>query len=330
MTTAHPRLPRFLPLGLLPLTLPTLLVVGCSSPQEEKPEPIFDNAVVAETFDVDKDVASLFLQLDKALIAWNKLTLEADDPREAQKAQAIREDITFKSTRYQSDLIKALESGPPFQRQIAALALGFSEVKSLPSDARDPERAHRVSPLIPLQAALDDPVPAVVSNAVLGIGLQASASTPTERLITLLATSEDTTLRSNASWTLKRLADAGAPMPGILPVARRALSDQEPGVRSQCALILARHQDPDSVESLAGLLRDEYNAPAFAAARGLAYIGSRNDRLRGACARALVGGLQDTRSEVQDAVLSNLIALSERNFGKHAIAEWQRWASRLP
>ncbi len=304
--------------------------VSCSSTPEKEAKPIYENAVVADTFDVDKDVASLFLQLDRALIAWNKLTLEADDPREAQKAQALKEDITFKSTRYQKDLIQALESGPPFQRQIAALALGFSEVKALPSDARDQARAHRISPMVPLQAALNDPLPAVVSNALLAIGLQADPNTPTEQMITLLATSEDNTLRANASWALKRLADVGAPMPGVLPVARRALSDAEAGVRSQCALILARHQDPEAIDSLAGLLRDETNAPAFAAARGLAYIGSRNDPLKGACARALVDALEDTRPEVQGAVLSNLIALSERNFGKHEIAEWRRWAARLP
>jgi len=304
--------------------------LACSGPaKNDKPEPKMTQPVVSTSDTSATDVNGVFLHLDLALKAWNQYFLTAAVPAEAHRAEKLEEDIRFNATRYQVDLIEALESGPPFRRQIAALALGFSEVRSLPSDARDPGRAHRVSPVVPLLAALNDPVPEVVSNALLGLGLQAYRDMPTARIVDLLATSPQSTLRINASWALKKLADAGAPLEGVGPVVQRALADEEPAVRAQAALIVARLEDAEAIPALSLLLRDEKNLPAAAAVRALSFMASRNDDLKGTCVRALTAAMGEVRPEIRAAIMSNLTNLSGRNYGERADEEWKRWAESL-
>ena len=299
-------------------------------PQAGKAKPIMTNATVSTGGSDQETLNVVFLQLDSNIARWSALKVSGSLPSDAKKYQALQEDIQFRATRYQVDLIQALETGAPPRRQVAALALGFSEPKSLPSDVRDPLRANRVSPIPALLAALNDEVPEVVSNAVYALGIKGDPTIPTAGIIEFLSTSPHKDLRTNAAWTLAELAQKGAPLEGVLPVARRALADKAPAVRSQAAVILAAKLDGEAIISLAGLIRDEINLPALAAVRGLAYMGSKDIKLKGKVARALVDAMDQTRPEVRSSILANLVQLSSLNYGPKATEEWKRWANNIP
>ncbi|MFT5059341.1 MAG: hypothetical protein ACI89E_002124 [Planctomycetota bacterium] len=323
-------LPTHMPTLRFILAATSLLLAACASTPEDDAPPIYGQPSVSLGADEDVNINSLFIQLDLAQRYWSNLQITAKDSTEKHRATKIEEDIRFRATRHQADLIEALETGPPFQRQIAAFALGFSEVRELPSDARDKLRAHRIDPVGPLTAALQDPDPRVVANAAYALGLRATPSAPTSQLIQLLSTSPSNEVRYNASYALKQMVAAGARPEGLVTIARRGLTDIEHGVRSHAAQILALLMDFDSVEDLAMVLRDEKNLPAAAASRCLTFMGYRSKAHLGICARALAKALPEVRPAVRTWVLADLVSLADRNYGENADDEWLRWANDLP
>ncbi len=312
------------------LATPLLFAACASAPKEEVDQkPRYGKPSVSLGADEEVNVDNLFIRLDLAQRYWSNLQITAKDSTEKHRVDEVKKDIIFRATRHQADLITALETGPPSQRQIAAFALGFSEVRELPSDARDSARAHRIDPVGPLTAALQDPVPTVVANAAYALGLLARADAPTSQLVQLLDSSPDKDVRINASWALIRLVAEGARPEGLAAVARRALSDEIHGVRSHAAQIIAHLGDYDSIDALAAVLRDEKNLPAAAASRCLAYMGHGSKQHLGTCARALAGALPDVRPAVRTWLLADLISLAGRNYGENADEEWLRWATDL-
>ena len=301
-----------------------------SKPDSNKPKRVMTDPTVTTGDGTEASINEIYLKLDASIARWSVLKLSGSLPSDAKKYQALQEDIQYTATRYQVDLIEALETGPPPRRQVAALALGFSEAKSLPSDERDPSKASRVSPIPALLAALNDDVPEVVANAIYALGIKGDASIPTARIIEFLATSSHNALRTNAAWTLAELAQKGAPLDGVLPVARRALADEAASVRSQAVVILAAKLDGESIPALAGVIRDERNLPALAAIRGLAYMGSKDIKLKGKAARALVNSMDQVRPEIRSQLLANLVQLSNLNYGPKATDEWKSWANNIP
>ncbi|MCA9002955.1 MAG: hypothetical protein KDB61_13605, partial [Planctomycetes bacterium] len=206
----------------LTLAAATVLLAACTSTpkkQDAADARHFGDASVTTGGKGQDPASDLFIRLDLAQRAWSNLQVTAKDSTEIHRANKIEEDIRFRATRHQAELITALETGPPPQRQIAAFALGFSEVRDLPSDARDGKPVHRVDPVGPLTAALQDPVPGVVANAAYGLGLQAKATAPTSQLVQLLGTSPSADVRNNASWALLRMVAAGARPEGLAEVA---------------------------------------------------------------------------------------------------------------
>ncbi len=309
------------------------ILAACSStPNKELPEGAtkLKQPTISLGPDEEVSVSDLFIRLDLAQRYWSNLQITAKDSTESHRAKKIKEDIQFRATRHQADLIKALETGPPSQRQIAAFALGFSEVRELPSDERDEKRRHRIDPVGPLTAALQDPHPQVVANAAYALGLQAKATAPTSQLVQLLASSPDAQVRNNSSWALLKMVTSGARPEGLAPIVRRALSDSEHGVRSHSAQIIAHLMDFDSINDLAQVLRDEKNLPAAAASRCLTYMGHRSKEHLGACARALAEALPKVRPDVRTWLLADLVSLADRNYGENADDEWLRWANDIP
>lgn len=312
------------------LAAPLIFAACASTPKEEiDQKPRYGKPSVSLGADEEVNVDNLFIRLDLAQRYWSNLRVTAKDSTEKHRVGEVEKDIRFRATRHQTDLILALETGPPSQRQIAAFALGFSEVRELPSDVRDTTRSHRVDPVGPLTAALQDPVPQVVANAAYAIGLQARADAPSSQLVQLLDSSPSSEVRINASWALVRLIAAGARPEGLAEIARRALSDEVHGVRAHAAQILGRLSDYDSIDALATVLRDEENLPAATASRFLTYMGHRSKPHLGACARALAEALPDVRPAVRTWLLADLITLAGRNYGENADDEWLRWANGL-
>ena len=100
-------------------------------------------------------------------------------------------------------------------------------------------------------------------------------------------------------------------------------------VRTQCALILARLEDTESIDALAILLYDETPIVSSSAARALAYIGRKVDTSKGDAARALVTALIEGDRAMRLRVHPALVELSRRDYELDT-EEWSRWVARLP
>jgi hypothetical protein len=256
----------------------------------------------------------LFLaEINNAIRAWTNLTMTAVDAEERRNALLLEKDLMRRTYRRRDELIHELELGPAANRVVAASALGFT---------RAPEA------LSPLLAALDDPVADVRSNALLGLSLLGQADTPLERVCELMRPSEEPWVRANAAMCASSLVNAGAQSDCLLGAARAGLMDGEPGVRSQCALILATLLDGESMDILEDLLYDDVPLVNAAAARAIAYVGSEVPAEKADAARALVKAYLASEGALRRNLIDAMTRLSGRTFGDDD-EEWRAWAQRL-
>ncbi len=269
---------------------------------------------IVEATNTPDAIGTLLAKLDASIRAWTTLTMTAGTADERRKASLLEQNLMYLTHNRVNELIEQLETGPLYNQIVAAAALGFT---------RDPE-AH--SPLI---AALENTNSDVVSNALLGIALLGRIDTPLERVCGLLRTSPDAWVRSNAAQCLSSLTQAGARSDCVLATARAGLADEEPVVRSQCALILANQLDTESIPSLEALLQDRVTLVAAASARALAYIGVQLPPLKGVAARALAAAYSQPSDAMRPHLRQSLIELAGVNYGE-APEEWSAWSRELP
>jgi HEAT repeat protein len=253
------------------------------------------------------------LELDGLLRAWNqsKLSANADDE---PKHRALDLDLRRGARQRLDLLIELLETGAPRNRQVAAMAIGFS----------GSERA-----LPPLLAALDDELPAVVQNALIGLGLLAQADTPLEKIRRLLLEAPESKTRNNAGFALQRLLEVGVRSPGLLDDLRLALIDPEPGVRVQAATSLRLLQDPKALPDLADRLQDNEDLVAVAAARAMRRIGQEIDAECGRCARNLFEAWKEAKGNRKAALQYEMAVLRRGDLGDKE-EDWREWAYKLP
>jgi HEAT repeats len=259
-------------------------------------------------------IGTLLAKLDASIRAWTTLMMTAETADERRKASLLEQNLMFLTHNRVDELVEQLETGPLYNQIVAAAALGFT---------RDPQ-AH--SPLI---AALENPNSDVVSNALLGIALLGRIDTPLERVCTLLRTSPDAWVRSNAAQCLSSLVRNGAQSECVLATARAGLADEEPVVRSQCALILANQLDTESIPSLEALLQDRVTLVGAASARAIAHIGAQSPAHKGAAGRALTAAFSRTSDALRPHLLQSLIDLAGGSYGE-APEEWSAWSRDLP
>jgi HEAT repeat protein len=295
-----------------------LLVGGCASTPEEPVSRDEDLSLPGDRAraraGVEVQAIGMFLrEINARIRAWTQLTMTARTAEQRLRVSLLEQDLTLRTNERRDEIIHELESGPRANRIIAASALGFTHASE----------AHS-----PLLAALEDPDVEIQNNALLGLTLLGRADTPLERVCELLSGGGDGWVRSNAASCASTLVNAGARSDCLLDAARGGLSDVEPGVRSQCALILATLVDTESMDRLAGLLHDEIPLVRAAAVRAIAHIGSESPPHKAAAARELVQVYTQSsgtfRSQVQEALMN----LSGRAYGADE-KEWVEWARRL-
>ena len=263
----------------------------------------------------DDSTGKYLADLSTSMNAWMDKTMTATTRQERNKQGLLELNIRERVRNRQAEILTELETGPVKNRIIAAAAIGFSN---------DP------AVLSPLLAALDDPNEKVVSNALLGLTVLGSPDTPLGRVAELMTYSTDPKTRWSASNCARTLVEAGADSAPVLSAARSGLTDvEEPMVRTQCALILARLKDVDSIDALALLLYDETPIVSVSAAKSLAYLGREVDTAKGDAARALVTAMAEGDRQLRLRVHPSLVELSHRNF-ELDIEEWQDWVARLP
>ena len=310
-----PRSPRF---DRLALAQVLLVLVGCASTSskstdktEARDRPAGE---IIEATNQPVPIGKLLVEIDASIRAWNNLLLTADTAEERRKARMLEDNLSRVAHQRRAEIIEQLESGPLNNRVVAASALGFT---------RD------VQAQSPLIAALDDAYPEVVSNALLGLMLLGRTDTPLDPICRLMQSSPDESIRRNAAQCLGSLVQAGARSECVRQAARQGLSDAEPGVRSQSAILLAILLDTESLPTLCDLLSDEVPLVAAAAARAVAYIGEESPPQKGVAARALSRAFGNAKGTMRDHFRRALVSLAGVDRGDEA-KEWAEWANRLP
>lgn len=266
--------------------------------------------------DPSPDSIGYFLsEFDASLRAWNNLRLAGRGAEDERTRRGLEKEMGQRARKRQDELLRELEAGPPANRAVAAVALGFT---------------HDPAALSPLCAALSDTEDDVVLNALLGLGVLASPDTPLGEVTYLLRNDPDPWIRSNAAFALQSVVAAGAAGTDALERAcRDALADAEAGVRAQCASTLGLLGDAASVDDLGDLLYDDAPLVAAASASALARIGSATPAAKGSAARLLADALGRTKARRRSHLYDALKRLAEANLGDEPEA-WQDWARRLP
>lgn len=305
--------------SVLPIVA-TLCVLAASCSSAQKRDETTDGeaqtvpGVIAATNE-PAPIGKVLADVDGQIRAWNNLLLTAGTAEERRKARGLEDSLSMITHKRRAEIIEQLESGPLANRVIAASALGFT---------RDVEAQ---SPLI---AALDDSHPDVVGNALLGLMLLGRQDTPLDSICRLMQSSSDEGVRRNAAQCAASLVNAGAQADCVLPAARQGLSDDDAGVRSQCILLLGSLVDTTSLPTLCDHLSDPIPLVASAAARAVAYIGSKSPPDKGLAARALASAYAQSEEAAELAYLRRaLVQLSGKDRGEDPI-EWGKWAQRLP
>ena len=172
-------------------------------------------------------------------------------------------------------------------------------------------------------------IPEVVETEITGLLVPPRDASALGSAVVRLLRDPDPWTRNNAAFALLALARAGSTSVELVETARAALADTEPGVRAQCASALGVVADEGALEVLAGLLQDEANLVALAAAAALARIGREHPPQKGTAARALANALDEVRSDRRHHVLGALRWLADADFGTDA-QPWREWAYKLP
>ena len=293
-----------------------LLLPSCASTAEPEPAlpPLpFEGSIERE---LPASTGELLMETDGILRAWTQAKL--DPGEDGRKRRALEEELRRISTARFEELVSELETGPQKNRQVAAMALGFSG---------------REEALGPMLAALDDDWEEVRQNAMLGLGLLSDPATPLEPLLRELSGGEVGLTRNNAAFAVLRLVSDHEELRTTEDMAqtlRSALHDPEPGVRVQAATTLRLVDDGGSLEDLGDRIADDQPLVAVAALRAVGAIGERVDTSRGRAARLLYEAWRDHKGTLRTRAKIEMLRLSGGLDYGEVEADWRDWAYRMP
>lgn len=290
------------------------LLAACSSSSSEPEKYPGPQEYVEPPEPTDSPIGKLLADFDGTLRYWTNLMLAARTEEQRREARELEAIMGVQAVRRFDELVVELQTGPARNRQRAAAALGFSRDRAA---------------LAPLLAALDDPDPDVVHNALLGLTLLGFPETPHEAIVALLESHPDPETRSNAAYALRSFVEAGQDPVPYLGTVRAALHDESPGVRVQCALIAGLAGDTASIERLSDMTHQTETLVAFAAVQALQMIGQVDDRAKGTVARSLVECWRAADGALEQRLRLALVRLAGLDYGEEE-EEWIEWAQRLP
>ena len=278
-------------------------------------------------------------EVGKRIQAWSRARLDGDD----DQLRLLSEVLEFECAKRQGELIEQLESGPPRNRALAAVALGYAKRQNqLQNDLSTIQIDKGSTSLGPLLAAIDDPDPKVAANALMGIGILERPETPLEPITRALSEGTTASVRSNAAFAITAIAKAAR---GVhrgggqdldedqRTLGRSAcvhgLGDADLGVRVQCAAALGLLGNESTIAFLGDRLDDEVALVSQAASVALVRLARDDTKLKGKVARLLANRLDNVRPTRRDTVLYGLVLLAGRQMGD-STEVWQDWARRLP
>lgn len=293
-----------------------LLVASCASTGDTPVPGTPEKDPVRPELREEAPIGMFLAEADSAIQSWCNLALTASTPARRNQMRMLEQVLNDRMARRCDELVRELSSGPPINRIRAAAALGFSG---------------KVEAQSPLLAALSDPQPDVAHNALLGLAVLARADTPLDEVCRRAEFDSDPQTRAQAAFALRAIVNAGGSGDCARGTARRGLSDPEPFVRSQCALVLGLLADGESVPALTGMLKDEHAHVQSAAAEGLLLMVERDATQKGPVGRALVSTWLEARSKdpLKRITMDTLVQISDVNYGDD-VMHWNEWAKRLP
>jgi len=260
-------------------------------------------------------IGYLLAEFDRRMSMWSSLKNEKRNEGDALKIKLLHEELRRKARKELGRLVRTLETDDARKnREVAAAALGFSD---------DP------AVLSPLLAALADADNSVIQKALFGLGILASAETPTQQITYIMTSHPDPITRTNAAYALLRVTERGVRDEEIVADCRSALFDTEAGVRAQAAGILGVVKDADSVDALGDLLTDKVNLVAKAAASSLVNIGASESDQKAKVARLLVDAYERSSQRRRPWIRAQMAFLADQDLGPE-LSGWLDWAYRLP
>lgn len=305
-------MPHRCPRPLAPLAA-VLLAACSSSPSGSEPYP-GPQEYVEPPEQVDTPLGKFLADFDGMMRYWTNLMLVARSEEQRRESRELELFMGVQAVRRFDELVLALQTGPARNRQRAAAALGFSRDRAA---------------LGHLVAALGDPDPDVVHNALLGLTLLGFPETPHEAVVVLLRDSPDPQTRSNAASALRTFVEAGQDPSPYLGSVRAALHDDSGGVRVQCALLVGLAVDRESVERLSDMTHQSEPLVTSAAVEALLMIGKGDDHAKGSVARHLVARWRGADKQLELRLRLAMVQLAGIDYGDDETL-WIEWAQRLP
>ena len=303
--------------ALAALLLPLALLTGACRSTEPDAEvvefPSVDGKFTQTGVQAEDTVGFLMARLGQEVQVWSNLKQRNRDEEDERRLRGVEGWLREKTQWRLAEILTELESGPPQNRAVAAVAVGFSGAEAAQS---------------PLLAALDDRDAQVVSNALMGLGILGMADTPLDRVCDLVRIHPDPAVRRNAAFALQRLVEAGSREACARESAHEALRDTEAPVRVMSAIVLAQLDEGDALRALGDRLHDEDEIVAVAAATAIAAIGQRVSSRTGEAARLLVEGMAKHGGDRRWRIEYELMRLADRDHGD--LQQWREWANRLP
>jgi hypothetical protein len=295
-----------------------LALAGACSTTSEKdaPEEPLDAEVVRPKIQPEDPIGKFLADADDAIYQWCKLALTGTNAAQKNQLRALEGVLRDRAERRCVELVAEVSGGPPINRIRAAALLGFSGQQQAQS---------------PLLAALSDPHPDVVHNALLGLAVLARADTPLDPICSAAEFNDDGQTRAQAAFALRCIVNAGGRGACVQGTARRGLADSEPFVRSQCALTLGLLGDSESVPAIEAQFRDPAPFVKSAAVESLLLMVERAPSSKGPAGRALVkawGGAKD-ENPLKELAMAALVKIADVNYGDDLV-RWTEWANRLP
>jgi hypothetical protein len=285
--------------------------------------------------DEEKPIGAFLSEVGNRVQAWSNARYQGND----EQVRLLEGVLKFECLQRQAELIVQLETGPPRNRSLAAVALGFTNSHVIIDPDKSLELVDRgalaVSPL--LSATMDENAQ-VASNALMGLGILGRVETPLEPICDALDTSPNGAIRTNASYALLGILGASkniatdfaiAQLEMVRESCQRGLTDTEMSVRTQTAAALGLVGNAESIPHLGDRLSDEIPIVAQSATTALARIGRDQQNLKGRVARLLSSRLDLVQPTRRETLLVGLVMLAETNLGEET-EKWVDWAAKLP
>lgn len=301
------------------IVLAAVLAACSTGPKKLDPVPLTEEEIEflkklddPETFSLVQDVPELFQTLGNLNEAWVDAFLTKDSPKQFRVYTNLGEILTRRVYANFETILDQLHKGPPPNKIIAAMSLGFSRI---PENEKFPQVYPKA--IEALVGVLDSGNDAIVKNALLGLFVLGDPETPLDTILDIMVQHHDSDVRANAALAVQAIATPEM-AEKILPYVLPGLKDDKAIVRVHCILIAIKLQD-DSLTT--ALVEQLYDQPPLIQAGVARALGNLNDI---SLCEYLIPLTQSRYPIVREYALKSLRTLSGKDYG-FDMDDWNDW-----